>query len=205
VSGTSGGAGTGVYGSCDVGYGVAATSPHGVAVHAYSETEIGLYAQAGTSFLGRKGTSGFAAGIFVGPVIVAGPLTVYGTKSAAVPGPDGSYRQLFCMQSPESWFEDFGDGQLVNGEAKIAIEVEFRSLVETKGYHVFLTPYGDCNGLYVTARTAAGFTVREQQNGRGNTSFCFRIVARRKDIPTQRLPTLDAPIERPPVKTTPSR
>jgi hypothetical protein len=32
-------------------------------------------------------------------------------------------------------------------------------------YHVFLTPDGDCEGLYVIARTATGFEVRELRHG----------------------------------------
>ena len=39
-----------------------------------------------------------------------GGLTIVGgIKSAAVPHPDGSHRQLYCMESPENWFEDFGN------------------------------------------------------------------------------------------------
>jgi len=32
-----------------------------------------------------------------------------GPKSAAVPHPDGTLRRLYCVESPESWFEDFGN------------------------------------------------------------------------------------------------
>ena len=40
---------------------------------------------------------------------------------------------------------------------------------------------GDCNGVYVTDKTAIGFTVKELQNGTSNVSFSWHIVANRKD------------------------
>ena len=33
-------------------------------------------------------------------------------RSAAVPHPDGFHRRLYCIECPESWFEDFGEGTL---------------------------------------------------------------------------------------------
>ncbi|MBD5603952.1 MAG: hypothetical protein IAI48_02495, partial [Candidatus Eremiobacteraeota bacterium] len=45
-------------------------------------------------------------------------------------------------------------------------------------YHVFVTPEGDCNGLYVTQKTPNGFAVRELRGGRSSLSFEYRIVAK---------------------------
>ena len=46
--------------------------------------------------------SGFAAR-FDGPVLVNGNFTaIGGSKSAAVPHPDGTHRRLYCVESPES-------------------------------------------------------------------------------------------------------
>jgi hypothetical protein len=167
-----------------------------IGVHAISATEIGLYAQS-DPFLGQKGPPGVAAGIFVGPVMVAGPFAVFSSaKSVAVKDSRGEFRQLFCMESPESWFEDFGEAALIKGKAQVKLDPLFASLVKTKGYHVFLSPYGDCNGLYVSARGATGFSVHERQRGGSNIDFSYRIVARRKDVAAERLPKIDAP--RPP-------
>jgi hypothetical protein len=118
----------------------------------------------------------------------------------AVKDSRGAYRQLFCMESPENWFEDFGEAELVNGKAQIKLDPQFASLVKTRGYHVFLSPYGDCRGLYVSARSATGFSVREQQRGGSTLQFSYRIVARRKDVAAERLPKIDPP--RPPVLET---
>ena len=59
-----------------------------------------------------NGVSGAWAGIFYGPVAITG------LKSAAVAHPDGTHRLLYCVESPESWFEDFGEGQLTDGQRR---------------------------------------------------------------------------------------
>jgi hypothetical protein len=43
---------------------------------------------------------------------------------------------------------------------------------------VFLTPQGDCNGLYVAQKSSAGFEVRELRGGRSSLTFDYRIVAK---------------------------
>jgi hypothetical protein len=54
-------------------------------------------------------------------------------------------------------------------------------------YHVFITPNGDSKGLYVTAKTATGFEVRESGGGTSSLSFDYRIVAKRAGYENQRM------------------
>lgn len=63
---------TGVYATSNSGYGVDAFSTENVAVHAISTKGIGLYAQSGTSPFAPGRVAGSLAGLFVGPVQVAG-------------------------------------------------------------------------------------------------------------------------------------
>jgi hypothetical protein len=98
------------------------------------------------------------------------------------------------MESPECWFEDFGEAQLIAGKSEIKLDALFASVVKTRDYHVFLSPYGDCNGLYVSRRTARGFTVRELKKGLGKVGFSYRVVARRKDIAGERMPEVAYPV-----------
>src|SRR5215207_3856366 len=73
-----------------------------------------------------NGVAGAYAGAFYGPLVVSGNFTVVGgAKSAAVPHPDGSHRRLYCVESPESWFEDFGSAKLICGEAVVALDRDF--------------------------------------------------------------------------------
>jgi hypothetical protein len=94
---------------------------------------------------------------------------------------------MYSMESPESWFEDFGSGQLSGGSATVTLDPGFAGVVHGDGYRVFLTPQGDSYGLYVSNKTGSGFTVREQQSGKSNVAFDYRVVARRKDIAGARL------------------
>lgn len=127
------------------------------------------------------------AGLFFGNVQVQGDFTVIGHKSAVVPHPDGTHRRPYCVESPENWFEDFGSGSLAGGRATIELDADFASLVKARDYHVFLTPEGDCNGLYVHRKGAGGFEVRELQKGASSVGFSYRIVARRRDARGKRL------------------
>lgn len=151
----------------------------GIGLCGVSKSGVGVWGEAGDK------TNGFA-GIFNGILRVNGDLEVYGAKSAVVPLRDGSARRVYSLESPESWLEDFGDGQLRRGRATVTIDRKFAALIRG-GYHVFLTPYGDCNGLYVSRRTSAAFEVREQGGATNTLAFGYRIVGKRRDVKAERL------------------
>lgn len=149
-----------------------------------------------------NGIAGAYAAVFYGPVVVSGDFTVVGgAKSAAVRHPDGSHRRLYCIESPESWFEDFGTGAFECGHGAVTIDPDFAAAVDADNYHVFLTAYGN-HLLHVADRTATGFTVRAaapQGETKGSTAsdlsgtFSWRIVAKRKDIKGERFERVTIP------------
>ena len=115
----------------------------------------------------------------IGP---GGDLSCSGTKNALVPV-DGGKRTvaLSAIESPQNWFEDFGSAELVHGAAVISLDSVFTQTVNTEQeYQVFLTPYGDCKGLYVTNRTANAFEVHELGGGTASLSFGYRVTALRR-------------------------
>jgi hypothetical protein len=140
--------------------------------------------------------SGGYAGFFEGRVFVSGDLIVGGAKSAVVPFSDGSHRRLYCMESPESWFEDFGIGHLVNGQAEVQLDSDFASVVNSDNYHVFVNEYDDNNALYVTKRTSTGFGVRAKSSKTASGTFSYRVVAKRKDSAGKRLERVVIPTEK---------
>jgi hypothetical protein len=84
----------------------------------------------------------------------------------------------FVPQSASRTIEDVGTGRIVNGQGTVVLDRTFASTIDLQSaYHVFITPNGDTRGLYVAAKTAGSFTVRETQGGRGSLSFDYRIVA----------------------------
>lgn len=108
-----------------------------------------------------------------------GDLTFLGSKSAAVDVGGNMYR-LYAMESPEVWFEDFGSSQLANGSVFVTIDPLFAQSVNLgSDYHVFLTPLGDCNGLYIASKGPDGFEVRELGGGAADIAFDYRIIAKR--------------------------
>ena len=110
---------------------------------------------------------------------------------------NGEHRALYCMESPECWFEDFGRARLVRGAARVRLDRIFAEVVRTGDYHVFLSPEGLSHGLYVSRRTRNGFEVREQHQGKSTVPFSYRIVARRKDVEGPRFKRVTPP---PPLK-----
>jgi hypothetical protein len=177
--------------SGSIGIGIWGSSLNHIGVYGSSTKHIsGVYCECGKAFSRSRG---MAAGFFAGPVIAIGDLTVYGAKHAAVPHRDGTHRLLYAVESPESWFEDFGQARLECGRAKVKIEPEFAALIRRAGYYVFLTACSECNGIFVSRRNSGSFEVRELKNGKSNALFCYRIVARRKDIQGKRLAGVPSP------------
>jgi hypothetical protein len=117
-----------------------------------------------------------------------GTLSCSGGLTSVVPAESNKKVQVYSVQSPENWFEDFGSGQLASGVARVQLETTFAQTVNVGiDYHVFVTPKGDCKGLYVTNENAGGFEVHELGGGQSSTAFDYRIVARRKGYENLRL------------------
>jgi hypothetical protein len=123
-------------------------------------------------------------------VDVTGNLFCTGTLGAVVK--QGSKKVgLYTVQSSENWIEDFGSGALTGGVATIRLEPHFaRTISGRADYHVFLTPAGDCDGLYIANKTATSFEVRELRNGTSSVQFDYRIVGHRKGFESARLPDI---------------
>lgn len=130
-----------------------------------------------------------------GALFVNGPLFVTGSpKSSVVPHPDGSQRVMHTVESPESWFEDVGRAQLRQGVARVEVDPDFTAVSGLgEDYHVFVTPEGPSNALYVTDRTSTSFEVREQGEGTSEISFSYRIMTKRADIRAGRLEPIELP------------
>ena len=236
VTSTSGGAtGYGVKGIANAGAGSAgvlgyAPNGQGYGFYGYSTDPNAAGCLAFNSTSGGQGLvaynnggagANFAA-IFGNPtlphsgnVLVRGVLTqLGGAPTTGSRDASGSLRSLYSVQSPDSWFEDFGHGQLTDGAASVNLDSTFAGLVDTSDYHVFLTPEGATNGsLYVSGKSATGFTVAENGAGSGaagakpgagggssGVGFSYRVVAKGKDTSASRF----AQIAEPPTITAPA-
>jgi hypothetical protein len=216
----------GVFGASEQGVGVFGTSPanaiqgrstgpggSSIGVAGISETGAGVQGDSATG-IGVAGRSSQGwAGYFEGNVVVRGGFYVAGApKAAAVKHPDGTHRSLFCLESPESYFEDFGEVVLTGDSVWVKLDEDFSALVKRNRYQVFLTSYGPA-ALYVRKRSPDGFEIARVDRSTGGKpariSVGYRIVARRADAKRTRLPKIEIPahaadtteLRKPPGKT----
>jgi hypothetical protein len=123
----------------------------------------------------------------VGSVIDGTTYKIYGfgTVSTLVDDENGdSLAVMAAPEAPEVLFQDFGVGQLQNGQAHIELDPILAKNIRVDADHpikVFIQLEGDCNGVYVTEKSASGFTVIEHSGGQSNTSFSWMITANRAD------------------------
>ncbi|MFN5845861.1 MAG: hypothetical protein ACK46O_09135 [Flavobacteriia bacterium] len=194
-------------------YGVvtqAAANPGGAGVYGYNNIASGSQRMGvlgfynGTAYgIGVHGL-GFGGGIIAGnnDVAVVGwrannanysgyfngnHVIANGTKSASVPTSQGN-QLLYCMESPEVWFEDFGTAQLINGIAHVELDPLFLQTVlidNDHPMHVFVQVQGECEDVYVVPGET-GFTVKEKNSGSSSVTFSYRLVAKRLHFPDHR-------------------
>lgn len=193
IGANGGGTGPGLYGVSSLGYGV----------QAYSYNNVGLFAetaQNGPVIYGR-GDDAYTTLFYAYNTATGGfcvidylaDLGCTGVISGALRGVHrNSERQrvlTYASESAAATIEDAGEARTFNGVANVMIPGDFASVIDrTSDYYVFLTPLGDTRGLYVSMKTAAGFQVRENERGRTNVAFDYRIVARPIDASADRLP-----------------
>ncbi|MBN1425017.1 hypothetical protein JXA88_10705 [Candidatus Fermentibacteria bacterium] len=122
-------------------------------------------------------------------VYYSGGLAGTGSKSCVVKTSQGP-TLMYCQESPENWFEDFGEGQLVNGRSHIELDPLFLETVtidEANPMKVFVELHDEsCEGVAVK-KGHTGFDVVERKAGRSNGTFDYRVVAKRQGFEAKRL------------------
>lgn len=101
---------------------------------------------------------------------------------------EGEQVLAYGSESATATIEDVGTARMTDGVANVRIDPAFASVTDRKWYYVFLTPLGETRGLYVSAKTASAFQVRENERGRSNVMFDYRIVAHPQSADDRRLP-----------------
>jgi hypothetical protein len=114
--------------------------------------------------------------------------------SAATTASAGRAVTTYAPMVSQPTIEDFGEAQLVYGQALVRLDPKFANVVDQRAnYLVFITPEGDANTLYVTQKSMGGFTVRESHSGRSTIAFSYRIVAKPFGSSEARLPMVELP------------
>jgi hypothetical protein len=148
----------------------------------------GYYSGTTTSYAGVWGGRGsYGYGVYY-----SGGLQGSGSKNCVMRTSRGP-TALYCQESPENWFEDFGSGTLANGHSHIDLDALFLETVtvdQNHGIKVFLQQTsGDPVNLVVQKGTT-GFDVKGPAGS--SISFDYRVVAKRKGFEDVRLDVVRA-------------
>jgi hypothetical protein len=112
-----------------------------------------------------------------GNIVTNGSVTASGGYAAVMPTAHGYYARAYTMQAASPTLEDENSATLLNGSGIVHLDPAFVEASAATRYQVFLTPKGDCNGLYVSEETPSSFVVRELRGGRSSLAFDYRVVA----------------------------
>jgi hypothetical protein len=93
---------------------------------------------------------------------------------------------LHCPETPEFYYEDYGEGQLLDGKAHIDLDPVLAKNVAISEKHplrvfIQLEDNETCKGVVVKNKTGSGFDVVELGGGTSNTPFEWHVVCNVKD------------------------
>ncbi|HQN17032.1 MAG TPA: hypothetical protein PLB59_11375 [Bacteroidales bacterium] len=166
----------GVYGSATLGAGTRC-GVRGYASSSAASTNYGVYGYAGNATSSNYGVYGMG-GTY--GVYASGNLGCSGTKPAVIRTSKGP-REMYAMESPNIWFEDIGEGKIVNGSCYVAVSEDFAESIfvdESHPFHVFITPYANIGNWWIE-KSDKGFTINAPDAANG-AKFSYRITAYRK-------------------------
>jgi hypothetical protein len=173
-------------------FGVRATSTSGFGLHAHSDSTYGALITSGYIGLNSSGSNigvlsltpstGFpfivenTNGATVFYVDGSGNVHYHGVLQRFLRTPQGTATAAFDAHTVRPSIEDSGSARLVNGYGVVLLDPSFAGAVDPRyPYRVFLTAEGDSPGLYVAAKHAHQFVVRELRGGRGTFGFDYHL------------------------------
>jgi hypothetical protein len=132
-----------------------------------------------------SGSAGNACAFAAGSLFCSGDIDdnsdVPGNPEVS-PASPGMILQSTAVMASNAWVEDMDVAQLADGSAVVRLNRGLAQVADTsKTYEVFLTPEGDCEGLYISHKTADSFEVHELRGGHHSLAFDYRVVAIKRD------------------------
>jgi len=148
----------------------------------------GYFSGTNTSYAGVWGGRGsYGWGVYY-----SGGLSGSGTKSCVMRTSKGP-AALYCQESPENWFEDFGSTTLTNGRAHVELDALFLETVTVDSRHPLKVFVQQTSGNPVNLVVQKGTTGFDIVGPAGSDiSFDYRVVAKRKGFENLRLKVVDA-------------
>jgi hypothetical protein len=110
----------------------------------------------------------------------SGNLYTLGKNVELVATANNKVTPVYAVTSVESTIYAKGSAKLVNGEARILFDEQFKSLLG-ESPEVTVTPKGNCNGVYIASIDRNGFSIKEMNNGSNNVDVSWISVGNRID------------------------
>ena len=177
-------AGHAIYGHANAGFGPAM----GVYGRSYSTEGTGVYGYASATIGTTYGVYGKCVSTDGFGMYFEGGVAGSGSKSCVVKISKGPVL-MYSQESPECWFEDFGEGRLIDGRCHINLDSEFLETVTINAdnpMRVFVELGGSCEGVFVV-KGLSGFDVVELRDGVSDVPFDYRVVAKRRGFEQRRM------------------
>lgn len=107
-----------------------------------------------------------------------------GSVSEIIPTPNHGRITLTCPESPEYWYQDFGQIKLTNGRAHVELDPILADIIMVDNDNplkVICQPgFASCKGVAVINKTSTGFDIVELNGGVGNGEVDYQIIAKPK-------------------------
>ncbi len=107
-----------------------------------------------------------------------------GAVATVVKDLNGNNVTLYCPETPEILFQDYGQSKLIKGKVHITLDpILAKNIIinEKHPLRVYVQLEGNCKGVYVSNKTTTGFDVVELDGGVSNTPFQYTIICNRAD------------------------
>ncbi|TXD84572.1 hypothetical protein ESY86_05820 [Subsaximicrobium wynnwilliamsii] len=169
--------------SASLTYGVYGSNAYGAGAGFLPNTEISGF---GGGFFGMIGSA--SKGSLIGQLNAgdlfssynSGNLYTLGKNVELVATANNKVTPVYAVTSVESTIYAKGNAKLVNGEARILFDEQFKSLLG-ESPEVTVTPKGNCNGVYIASIDRNGFSIKEMDNGSSNVDVSWISVGNRID------------------------
>lgn len=112
-------------------------------------------------------------------------ITGSGAVAEIVPTPNHGRVKLFCPESPEYWYQDYGTVKLVNGRAHVDLDPILAEIIvvdQDNPIRVFATPVNMLNfeGVALVNLTPTGFDLVELNGATHTGTVDYQLVAKPK-------------------------